>query len=74
MLSFEMLLLFHYLILDTFWLDITICCQMSRHATEPANIMKYIKIAAKLPEKQVRDVAMKCQLMAVSTHLNIYMI
>ncbi|WOK98855.1 hypothetical protein Cni_G07567 [Canna indica] len=32
------------------------------YATEP-NIMKYIKIAAKLPEKTVRDVAMRCQCM-----------
>ncbi|KAG6536836.1 hypothetical protein ZIOFF_001907 [Zingiber officinale] len=37
---------------------------LMEHATEPTNIMKYIKIAAKLPEKQVRDVAMKCQLIA----------
>ncbi|XP_074580859.1 uncharacterized protein LOC141837337 [Curcuma longa] len=33
-------------------------------ATEPTNIMKYIKIAAKLPEKTVRDVAMRCRLIA----------
>ncbi|URD86352.1 hypothetical protein MUK42_27492 [Musa troglodytarum] len=32
------------------------------YANEP-NIMKYIKIAARLPDKTVRDVAMRCQLM-----------
>ncbi|CAL9137644.1 unnamed protein product [Musa acuminata var. zebrina] len=32
------------------------------YADEP-NIMKYIKIAARLPDKTVRDVAMRCQLM-----------
>ncbi|XP_074556442.1 uncharacterized protein LOC141812296 [Curcuma longa] len=37
------------------------------HATEPTNIMKYIKIAAKLPEKTVRDVAMRCRLIAKET-------
>ncbi|XP_042392559.1 uncharacterized protein LOC121983927 isoform X1 [Zingiber officinale] len=36
---------------------------LTEYSTEPINIMKYIKIAAKLPEKTVRDVAMKCQLM-----------
>ncbi|XP_074565955.1 uncharacterized protein LOC141822405 [Curcuma longa] len=34
------------------------------YATEPTSIMKYIKIAAKLPEKTVRDVAMRCQWIA----------
>ncbi|KAG6476372.1 hypothetical protein ZIOFF_065612 [Zingiber officinale] len=33
-----------------------------RYASEP-NIMKYVKIAARLPEKTVRDVAMRCRWM-----------
>ncbi|KAM3242365.1 hypothetical protein ACQJBY_054818 [Aegilops geniculata] len=36
---------------------------LHRYASEPG-IMKYIKIAAMLPEKTVRDVAMRCQWMA----------
>ncbi|XP_072988812.1 uncharacterized protein [Typha latifolia] len=35
---------------------------LDKFANEP-NIMKYIKIAARLPEKTVRDVAMRCQWM-----------
>ncbi|KAJ3680249.1 hypothetical protein LUZ60_016527 [Juncus effusus] len=35
---------------------------LSRHGLEP-NIMKYIKIASRLPQKTVRDVAMRCQWM-----------
>jgi hypothetical protein len=34
-----------------------------RYANEPG-IMEYIKIAATLPDKTVRDVAMRCQWMA----------
>lgn len=36
---------------------------LHKYASEPG-IMKYIKIAAMLPEKTVRDVAMRCQWMA----------
>ncbi|XP_026666156.2 uncharacterized protein LOC103721923 isoform X2 [Phoenix dactylifera] len=35
---------------------------LDRYANEP-NIMKYIKIAARLPDKTVRDVAMRCRWM-----------
>ncbi|XP_073112764.1 uncharacterized protein [Elaeis guineensis] len=35
---------------------------LERYANEP-NIMKYIKIAARLPDKTVRDVAMRCRWM-----------
>ncbi|XP_038977864.1 uncharacterized protein LOC120108352, partial [Phoenix dactylifera] len=38
---------------------------LDRYANEP-NIMKYIKIAARLPDKTVRDVAMRCRWMTVS--------
>jgi hypothetical protein len=37
--------------------------EIFRYANEPG-IMKYIKIAAMLPDKTVRDVAMRCQWMA----------
>ena len=37
--------------------------EIFRYANEPG-IMKYIKIAATLPDKTVRDVAMRCQWMA----------
>jgi len=33
---------------------------MTSYANEPS-IMKYIKIAAALPDKTVRDVAMRCR-------------
>lgn len=36
-----------------------------RYGHEP-NIMKYIKIAARLQSKTVRDVALRCQWMTVS--------
>lgn len=36
-----------------------------RHGNDDS-IMKYIKIAARLPEKTVRDVAMRCKWMMVS--------
>lgn len=39
--------------------------EIFRYANEP-NIMKYIKIAASLPDKTVRDVAMRCRWMTVS--------
>lgn len=35
---------------------------LAKHANEP-NILKYIKIAASLPDKTVRDVAMRCRWM-----------
>jgi hypothetical protein len=38
---------------------------LSRFASETANLSKYIKIAALLPEKTVRDVAMRCRWMTV---------
>lgn len=37
-----------------------------RYADEPS-IMKYIKIAATLPDKTVRDVALRCRWMTVSS-------
>ncbi|KAL6633940.1 hypothetical protein ACP70R_026611 [Stipagrostis hirtigluma subsp. patula] len=39
---------------------------LNKYANEPG-IMKYIKVAAMLPEKTVRDVAMRCQWMAAVT-------
>lgn len=39
---------------------------MHSYADEP-NIMKYIKIAATLRDKTVRDVAMRCRWMTVSS-------
>eukprot|EP00268_Persea_americana_P019072 TRINITY_DN19766_c0_g1_i2.p1 TRINITY_DN19766_c0_g1~~TRINITY_DN19766_c0_g1_i2.p1 ORF type:complete len:198 (+),score=32.73 TRINITY_DN19766_c0_g1_i2:1196-1789(+) len=35
---------------------------------EESNIMRYIKIAAKLPDKTVRDVALRCRWMTVSSN------
>jgi len=48
------LLFIHYFVLAD---------EIFRYANEPG-IMKYIKIAATLPDKTVRDVAMRCQWMA----------
>ncbi|URE40602.1 hypothetical protein MUK42_18128 [Musa troglodytarum] len=42
------------------------------YASEP-NIMKYIKIAARLPEKTVRDVAKRCRWMTVSISRSLIM-
>ena len=39
---------------------------MTSYANEPS-IMKYIKIAAALPDKTVRDVAMRCRWLTVSS-------
>lgn len=38
---------------------------MTSYANEPS-IMKYIKIAAALPDKTVRDVALRCRWLTVS--------
>lgn len=39
---------------------------MTSYANEPS-IMKYIKIAAALPDKTVRDVALRCRWLTVSS-------
>jgi len=39
---------------------------VTRYAEEPS-IMRYIKIAALLPDKTVRDVALRCRWLTVST-------
>lgn len=39
---------------------------MARHADEPS-IMRYVKIAASLRDKTVRDVALRCRWMTVSS-------
>jgi hypothetical protein len=42
---------------------------IGRYAGQTNNLVKYIKLAALLPEKTVRDVALRCVWITVSVYL-----
>ena len=55
-----------YLLFPSLFIFLVVLC-ICRYGSEPS-IMKYIKIAAILRDKTVRDVALRCRWMMVGFH------